>query len=133
MTWDLVAAAASQPPPAALFHLLDKTLLLKHLRGLKAEKTVNGKPFYKSYIKWEDLNQIRDPTAAALWSAALREKNQTQLDDCDGQGGTVCPFDSLASLFNDPNNIYANTCIISDRTNESGSYIPEAGMEMVAR
>jgi hypothetical protein len=43
-----VAAAATQPLPAsgdvnasapkALFHLLDKTLLLKHLRELKAEK-----------------------------------------------------------------------------------------------
>jgi hypothetical protein len=59
-TWDLVSVAASQPPsassnvntsaPEALFHLLDKTLLLKHLRELKAEKTVNGKPFYKSYV-----------------------------------------------------------------------------------
>ena len=39
-TWDLVSTAASQPPsassnvnasaPEALFHLLDKTLLLKH-------------------------------------------------------------------------------------------------------
>jgi hypothetical protein len=66
--WDLVAAAASQPPPTsgnvasapeALFHLLDKTLQLKHLRELKAEKTVNGKPFYKSYVKWEDLIKPR--------------------------------------------------------------------------
>jgi hypothetical protein len=31
--------------PEALFHLLDKVLLLKHLRGLKAEKTINGMPF----------------------------------------------------------------------------------------
>jgi hypothetical protein len=68
-TWDLVFAAASQPPSAssnvnasaleALFHLLDKTLLLKHLRELKAEKTVNGKPCYKSYVRWEDLNQTQ--------------------------------------------------------------------------
>ena len=137
-----MAAAAVQAPPAtgdvnpsapeSLFHLLDKTLLLKHLRELKAEKTVNGKAFYKSYVKWEDLNQTQrnktisfwvsnltdgvrfaikllveadlendnaeeanrasitnkhdkarllhlqtDPTAAALWSEALREKNQT--------------------------------------------------------
>ncbi len=60
-------------------------------------------------------------------------KNRTQLDDRDGQGGTLCPFDSLASLFNYPTNVYANTCIIPDRANESGCYIPEAGMEMVAR
>jgi hypothetical protein len=79
------------------------------------------------------LHLRTDPTAAALWSAALREKNRTQLDDRDGQGGTVCPFDSLASLFNDPTNVYANACIIPDRANESGCYIPEAGMEMVAR
>ena len=67
--WGQVAAAAVQAPPAAgdvnpsapesLFHLLDKTLLLKHLRELKAEKTVNGKAFYKSYVKWEDLNQTQ--------------------------------------------------------------------------
>ena len=196
--WGQVAAAAVQAPPAtgdvnpsapeSLFHLLDKTLLLKHLRELKAEKTVNGKAFYKSYVKWEDLNQTQrnktisfwvsnltdgvrftikllveadlandnaeeanrasitnkhdkarllhlrtDPTAAALWSEALREKNRTQLDDRDGQGGTVCPFDSLASLYNDPTNIYANACIVPNRTDESGCYIPEAGMEMVAR
>ena len=65
--WDQVAAVAVQPPPAtgdvnpsapeALFHLLDKALLLKHLRELKVEKTVNGKAFFKSYIKWEELNQ----------------------------------------------------------------------------
>jgi hypothetical protein len=29
----------------------------------------------------------------------LSEKNGMQLDDHDGQGGTACPFDSLASLF----------------------------------
>jgi hypothetical protein len=79
------------------------------------------------------LHLRTDPTAAALWSAALWGKNRTQLDDRDGQGGTACPFDSLASLFNDPTNIFANTCIIPDRANESGCYIPEAGMEMVAR
>jgi hypothetical protein len=62
-----VEAAASQPPPAApndvnintpeaQFHLLDKAVLLEHLRELKAEKTVNGKAIFKSYIKWEELN-----------------------------------------------------------------------------
>jgi hypothetical protein len=55
-----VAAAAVQPPPAtgnvnpsapeAQFYLMDKTLLLKYLRELKAEKTANGKAFYKSYV-----------------------------------------------------------------------------------
>jgi hypothetical protein len=67
--WDQVADAAVQQPhatgdvnpsaPEALFHLLDKTLLLKHLRELKAEKAVNGKAFYKSSVKWEDLNQTQ--------------------------------------------------------------------------
>jgi len=61
-----VAAAVYRPPsatndvngqPEALFHLLEKTFLLKHLRELKAEKTVNGKGLYKPYVKWEDLNQ----------------------------------------------------------------------------
>jgi hypothetical protein len=66
--WAEVEAAASQPPPAASndvngsspesqFHLLDKALLLKHLREVEVEKTVNGKAFFKSYIKWEELNQ----------------------------------------------------------------------------
>jgi hypothetical protein len=161
---------------------------MKHLRELKAKKTVNGKAFFKSYIKWEDLTPTQwnktfsfwvtnltdgvrftiktlvesdianenleeanrasitnkhdkarllhlriDPSAAALWSKALREKNRTQLDDHDGQGGTVCPFDSLASLFNDPTNLYDNACIVPNQTDESGRYVPESGMEMVAR
>jgi hypothetical protein len=45
--------------PEALFHLLDKTLLLKHLKELKAEKTVNRKACHMSYIKWEGLNQTQ--------------------------------------------------------------------------
>jgi hypothetical protein len=159
--------SATQPPPAS---------------G-NAEKPVNRKPIYKSYVKWEDSNQTQgnktiffwvsnlpdgvclveadlandnaeeadrasiankhdkaqflhlqtDPTAAALWSAVLGGKSRTQVDDHDGQGGTVCPFDSLAGLFNDPTNIYANTCIIPNRTDESCCYIPEADMKMVAR
>ncbi len=40
-----------------------------------------------------------DPTAATLWSDALHEKNRMQLNDHNGQGGTICPFDPLASLF----------------------------------
>jgi hypothetical protein len=54
--WQEVELAASKPPapndlngqPEALFHSLDKSLLLKHLRELKPNKTVNGKAFYKS-------------------------------------------------------------------------------------
>ncbi len=44
------------------------------------------------------LHLRTDPTAAALWSAALWEKNRTQLGDRDGQGGTVSPFDSSMIL-----------------------------------
>jgi hypothetical protein len=47
-----------------------------------------------------------------MMSEALCEKDWMQLDDHDGQGGTVCPFDSLASQFNDPANIYDNACIV---------------------
>jgi hypothetical protein len=65
--WAEVEAAASKPPPAAShdvngsspkaqFHCLDKALLLKHLREVKAEKTLNGKPFFASYTKWEELS-----------------------------------------------------------------------------
>ena len=62
------------------------------------------------------LHLCINPSVAASWSKALREKNWTQLDDRDGQGGTVCPFDSLASLFNNPTNLHDN----------------ESGMEIVA-
>jgi hypothetical protein len=65
--WAEVEAVASKPPPAASndvngsspeaqFHCLDKALLLKHLREVKAEKTVYGKAFFKSYMKWEELS-----------------------------------------------------------------------------
>jgi hypothetical protein len=53
--------------PEALFHLLNKVLLLKHLRELKVEKTVNGKAFYKSYIKWEELNQMQRNKTISFW------------------------------------------------------------------
>ncbi len=67
--WAEVEAAASKPPPAASndvngsspkaqFHRLDKALLLKHLREVKAEKTVNGKPFFKSYINPEEQDYL---------------------------------------------------------------------------
>jgi hypothetical protein len=82
-TWDQVAAAAIQPPPAsgnvnasapeALFHLLDKTLLLKDLMELKAEKTVNVKPFYKSYVEWEDLNQTQRNKTISFWVSHLTD------------------------------------------------------------
>ena len=81
--WGQVAAAAVQAPPAAgdvnpsapesLFQLLDKTLLLKHLRELKAEKTVNGKAFYKSYVKWEDLNQTQRNKTISFWVSNLTD------------------------------------------------------------
>ena len=59
--WDQVAAAAYQllHAPEQLFHLLDKNLLLKNLRKLTAEQTVNGKAFYKTYGKWEGLSQTQ--------------------------------------------------------------------------
>ena len=70
-----VAAAVYRPPsatndvngqPEALFHLLEKTLLLKHLRELKAEKTVNGKGFHKSYVKLEVFNQTQRSKAISV-------------------------------------------------------------------
>ncbi len=65
--WAEVEAMASQPTPTApndvkgssteaQCHLLDKVLLLKHLMEVKAEKKVNGKAFFESYIKWEELH-----------------------------------------------------------------------------
>jgi hypothetical protein len=72
-----------------------------------------------------------NPSAAMLWSEALCEKCWRQLDDHDGQGGTACPFDSLASMFNDPTNLYGNACIVPPQKDESGCYVPESGMGMV--
>ncbi len=44
--WDQVAVAANRlwdvPEPEQLFHQLDKNKLLKNLRKLPAEQTVNG-------------------------------------------------------------------------------------------
>ncbi len=179
-------ATASKPPPAASndvnssspeaqFHRLDKALLLKHLREVKAEITVNGKAFFKSYMKWEELSPTQrnktisfwvlnqtdgahcaiktlvefdvanktteeanrasitnkhdkahllhlciDPSAAVLWNKALCEKCWRQFDDHNGQGGTVFPFDSLASMFNVPTNLYENACIVPKQMDGNG-------------
>jgi len=37
------------------------------------------------------LHLFVDPTAAVLWSEALRKKAWMQLDDHDGQGGMIRP------------------------------------------
>ncbi len=63
----------------AIFHLLDKVLLLKHLRELKAEKTVNSKAFYKSYIKWEELNQTQRNKTKSFWVSNLTDGVQLDL------------------------------------------------------
>jgi len=63
----------------AFFHLLDKVLLLKHLRELKAEKTVNSKAFYKSYIKWEELNQTQRNKTKSFWVSNLTDGVQLDL------------------------------------------------------
>jgi hypothetical protein len=78
-----------------------KILVEADLANDNAEES-NRASITNKYDKAHLLHLQTDPTAAALWSAALQVKNRTQLDDCDGQGGTVCSFDSLASLFNDP-------------------------------
>jgi hypothetical protein len=77
------------------------------------------------------LHLCINPSAAALWGEALCEEFQRHLHDHDGQGGTVCPFDSLASLFNDPTNLYENACVVPKQMDESGCYVPESEMEMV--
>jgi hypothetical protein len=68
-----------------------------------------------------------------LYTLVKLSSSTPSSDDLDGQGGTVCPFDSLASLFNDPTNNDKTICIIPDRTNKSGCYVPKPGMEMVVR
>jgi len=71
------------------------------------------------------LHLQMDPTAAALWSEALHEKSWVQLDDQDGQGGNVCPWKSLANLFNDPTNSYTNVCVVLNQMDESGCSVLE--------
>jgi len=175
--------------PQGIFDRLDKDLLLKHLKTLKAENTINGKLFYKTYSKWDSMSpdqrmkvfdfwannlqadcrssikvQVEfdmknetseetnrqsvttyndlarllhlkiDPSAATLWSDALREKNRLQLDDKDRHGGIVDPYDDLASLFNDPNNKYQNACAIPGALDNSGMYVPaQPGMGLLAK
>ena len=88
--WQEVELAASQPPapndvngqPEALFHSLDKSLLLKHLRELKPDKTVNGKAFYKSYVKWEDLNQTQRNKTISFWVTNLTDGVHFALKQC---------------------------------------------------
>jgi hypothetical protein len=85
-----VDLAASQPPapndvngqPEALFHLLDKSLLLKHLREFKPEKAVNGKAFYKSYVEWEDLNQTQRNKTISFWVTNLTVGVHFELKQC---------------------------------------------------
>jgi hypothetical protein len=88
--WQEVELAASKPPapndlnglPEALFYSLDKSLLLKHLRELKADKTVNGKAFYKSYVKWEDLNQTQKNKTICFWVTNLTDGVRFALKQC---------------------------------------------------
>ncbi len=77
--WDQVAVAANQPPRAApnvleaLFHLLDKTLLFKHLRKLMREKTVYWKAFYKTSVKWVELNLTQRDKSMSFWVSNLTD------------------------------------------------------------
>jgi len=109
-----------------------KVCVEKDLANDNAEEA-NRASITNKHDKARLLHLCVDPTAATLWSEALCEKDRMQLDDRDGQGGTVCPFDSLASLFNDPTNRYYNACIVWNQADESGYYVPEPGMEMLAR
>ena len=48
-------------------------MLLKHSRELKAEKTINGKPFFKSYMKWEDSNPTQRDKTISFWVSNLTD------------------------------------------------------------
>jgi hypothetical protein len=80
--WQEVELAASRQPAEALFHCLDKSLLLKHLRELKPDETVNGKGFYKSYVKWEDLNQTQRNKTIIFWVTNLTDGVRFALKQC---------------------------------------------------
>jgi hypothetical protein len=80
--WDQVAAAANQlllvapgkingSAPGALFHLLAKIVLFKHLTELQAEKSINGKAFYKSFIQWDELNSSQRNKTIFFWVSNL--------------------------------------------------------------
>ncbi len=47
--------------------------MLKHLREVKAEKTVNGKAFFKSYIKWEELSPTQRNKTISFWVSNLTD------------------------------------------------------------
>jgi len=57
-------------------------LLLRHLRELKAEKTINGKAFYKSYIKWEELNQMQRNKTISFWVSNLTDGIHYAIKTC---------------------------------------------------
>jgi hypothetical protein len=88
-----------------------KTLVEFDVANKNAEEA-NRASITNKHDKAHLLHLCIVPSAAALWSEAPYEKCWMQLDDNDGQGGTVCPFNSLASLFNDPTNLYDNIYIV---------------------
>jgi hypothetical protein len=46
--------------------------LLKHLKELKVEQTVNGKAFYKTYVKGEEFNHVQRDKSMSLWVSMIQ-------------------------------------------------------------
>ena len=68
-----VPAEVHVDTPQGIFDHLDKDILLKHLRGLTIDQTINGKLFYKTYFKWETMSPDQQGKVFHFWSTNLSE------------------------------------------------------------
>lgn len=63
------------------FEGLPPQLVLDRLRKLKPEEIVGGKPFWKSYEKWEKLDQQKRTNAVVFVNSKLTDINRGKLYD----------------------------------------------------
>jgi hypothetical protein len=76
-----------------------------------------------------------DPSAAADWTAALREKSRPQLDVSNSadQAADADPYNRLAVKFNDyDNQVYQNACILPGRFTAAGTFVSVPGIQAIA-
>lgn len=73
-----------------------------------------------------------DPSAAADWTSALREKSRAQLD-LNNDNPDADPWNRLAEKFNNYEAYkYQNACIIPGRLDAAGCNVPVPGMDRIA-
>ena len=59
--------------PQDVFDRLDKDSLMKHMKLLKSDDTINGKVFYKTYSKWDMMTPEQRAKALEFWLTNLIE------------------------------------------------------------